>query len=140
MQFAYRPELWHALFEMAALAAVTLTGLLSVGLSINLRTIVDTPAHMARAREALIALTVLLTLSIFILIPEQGAVALGIELLVLGIIVFVVALRLQARTLHQLPVGERRSWRRRLLGLNSALSWDYLSKARAVCGGDPVGQ
>src|SRR5439155_9318218 len=27
-------ELWHALFEMAALAAVTLTGLLSVGLSI----------------------------------------------------------------------------------------------------------
>ena len=40
MEFAYRPELWEHLFEMVALAAVTLTGLLSVALSINLRAIV----------------------------------------------------------------------------------------------------
>src|SRR5678815_1435123 len=72
MEFAYRPELWRDLFDMVALAAVTLTGLLSVGLSINSRRIVDTPAHVARAREALIALTLLLTVSIFVLIPEQG--------------------------------------------------------------------
>ena len=120
MQFAYRPELWHTLFEMAALAAVTLTGLLSVGLSMNLRTIIDTPAHLARAREALIALTVLLTLSIFVLIPEQGRVALGIELVLLSLIVFVVGLRLQSQTVHNLPAPQRRPWRRRLLGINGA--------------------
>ena len=57
MEFAYRPELWQGLFEMAALAAATLTGLLSVGLSIDLRTIRDSPMHRGLAREALIALT-----------------------------------------------------------------------------------
>ena len=40
VEFAYRPELWQPLFDMVALAAVTLTGLLSVALSINLRTVV----------------------------------------------------------------------------------------------------
>ena len=120
MEFAYKPELWRELFEMVALAAVTLTGFLSVGLTMNIRTIVDTPAHLARAREALIALTLLLTVAIFVLIPEQGRVALGSELCVLSILVLAVTLRLQSRTVRQLPLNQRGSWRRRLIGLNSA--------------------
>jgi hypothetical protein len=121
MEFAYQPELWRGLFEMVALAAVTLTGFLSVGLSINIRMIVDTPAHLARAREALIALTVLLVVAIFVLIPEQGRVALGIELVILSGLVLVVILRLQSATLHRLPAGSRRSWRRRLVALDSTV-------------------
>jgi hypothetical protein len=121
VEFAYKPELWRDLFEMVALAAVTLTGFLSVGLSINVRTIVDTPTHFARAREALIALTVLLTVAVFVLIPEQGRVALGIELVVLSMLVSVVILRLQSGTLHKLPAKRRRSWRIRLIGLDSAV-------------------
>ena len=120
MEFAYRPELWQSLFDMVALAAVTLTGLLSVGLSINRRTIVDSPAHRARAREALIALTVLLTVAIFVLIPEQGRVALGIELLALSVLVWVLTLRLQSQTVHRLPSRQRRSWVLRLVGIDSA--------------------
>ncbi|MGE5834895.1 MAG: hypothetical protein ACM4AI_10475 [Acidobacteriota bacterium] len=91
-----------------------------MGLLINLRHIIDSPAHLARAREALIALTVLLTLSIFVLIPKQGRVALGIELLVLSVIVLGMSLRLQWGTVHRLPQRRRRWWVRRLLGLNSA--------------------
>jgi len=121
VEFAYKPELWRDLFEMVALAAVTLTGFVSVGLSINIRTIVDTPAHLARAREALIALTVLLTVAIFVLIPEQGRVALGVELVVLSVLVLGVILRLQSGTLHRLPARSRRSWRRRLAGLDSSI-------------------
>ena len=121
MEFAYKPELWRDLFEMVALAAVTLTGFLSVGLSLTIRMIVDTPAHLARAREALIALTVLLAVAIFVLIPEQGRLALGIELVVLSGLVFVVILRLQSETLHRLPARRRPSWRRRLIGLDSAV-------------------
>lgn len=120
MDFAYSPEAWEPMFEMVALAAVTLTGLLFVGLSINLRAIVDTPAHLARAREALIAQLVLLILAIFVLIPGQGRVALGIELLALSMVVLVVSLRLQSRTLHHLPAHRRRAWRIRLIGLDSA--------------------
>ena len=120
MEFAYRPEAWETMFDMVALAAVTLTGLLFVGLSINLRAIVATPAHLARAREALIAQLVLLILAIFVLIPGQGRVALGIELLALSIVVLVVSLRLQSSTLQDLPAHRRRAWGRRLIALNSA--------------------
>ncbi len=120
MGFAYKPELWQSLFDMVALAAVTLAGLLFVGLSINLRTVVDSPAHYARAREALIALTVLLTVAIFVLIPEQGRVALGIELFVLSAIVWGFTLRLQAETVHRLPPSRRLGWVKRLLGLDVA--------------------
>lgn len=121
MEFAYRPELWHGLFEMAALAAVTLTGLLSVGLSINLRTIRDSPMHRGRAREALVALTVLLTVSIFVLIPEQGRVPLGIELVALSLLVWGISLRLQAETVRRLAVQARGPWIRRLIGLDTAI-------------------
>ena len=120
MEFAYRPEVWETMFEMVALAAVTLTGLLFVGLSINLRAIMGTPAHLARAREALIAQLVLLILAIFVLIPGQGRVALGIELLALSAVVLVVALRLEASTLRHLPAHRRRAWMMRLVVLNSA--------------------
>lgn len=103
MEVAYRPEAWQTWFAMGGLAAATLTGLSSVGLSIHLRSIVDTPAHLARAREAMVSLIVALVLSILALIPEQGSAALGIELLALSVIVFVVSLRLQSSTLHHLP-------------------------------------
>ena len=120
MEFAYRPDAWETMFEMVALAAVTLTGLLFVGLSINLRSIVATPAHFARAREALIAQLVLLVIAIFVLIPGQGRVALGIELLAVSVVVLVLSLRFQSSTLQHLPAHRRRTWRTRLIGLNSA--------------------
>jgi len=94
VEFAYKPELWQSLFDMCALAAVTLSGLIFVGLSINLRNVVSSPVHLARAREALIALTVLLTVAIFVLIPEQGRVPVGIELIALSVLVWVLSLRL----------------------------------------------
>src|SRR5512134_2657528 len=111
MEFAYRPEAWQHMFEMVAQAVVTLTGLLFIGLSMNLRAIVGNPAQLARAREGLIALSVLLILAVLVLIPEQGRVALGIELLVLSILVFVVSLQLQSSTLQHLPAHRRRAWR-----------------------------
>jgi len=120
MHFAYRPELWESLFEMVALAAVTLTGFLAVALSMNVRALVANPAHLARAREALISLMVLLVVSIFVLIPEQGPLPLGIELLAISVVVLGISLRLQSSTLNRLHHTHRGSWRRRLLGLNGA--------------------
>lgn len=134
MEFTYKPELWQSLFDMVALAAATLTGLLFVGLSINLRTVVSSPVHLGRAREALIALTVLLTVAIFVLIPEQGPVPLGIELLALSVLVWVVSLRLQASTVQHLPQRQRRSWIVRLIGLDSAILGITVAGAGLVTG------
>ena len=91
MSFAYAPEIWRDFYEVVSLAAATLIGLLAVVLSMNIRAVVASPARIARAREALIALTVLLTLSIFVLIPQQGRLALGIELIALSFVVFVLS-------------------------------------------------
>ena len=120
VDFAYRPELWTEWFSVVALAAAGLTGLLSVALSIHLQAIVGNPAHMARARESLFALTVPLLFSILGLIPGQGRKALGIELIVLGVLVLAAGMRLQTRTLHRLPIGRRRSWKRRLIIIDGA--------------------
>src|SRR4029079_11426655 len=89
-------------------------------LSMNVRALVANPMHVARAREALISLTVLLVVSIFVLIPEQGPLPLGIELLAISAIVLGVSFRLQSSTLNRLHHTHRGSWRRRLLGLNGA--------------------
>ena len=132
MEFAYKPELWQSLFEMCALAAVTLAGLIFVGLSINLRNVVSSPVHLARAREALVALTVLLTVAIFVLIPEQGRTAVGIELLALSVLVWVLSLRLEWSTVHHLAKRKRRSWVIRLIGLDSAILCITLAGAGLV--------
>jgi len=134
MDFAYRPEAWVSMFGTVALAAVTLAGLLFVGLSINLRTIVDSPAHLGRAREALFSLLVLVIISVFVLIPAQGHVALGIELVVLSVLVFAVGLPLQSKTVHHLPPELRNGWRRRLLGLNGATLAITIAGAGLVTG------
>lgn len=86
----------------------------------NVRAVVGSPARIARAREALIALTALLTLSIVVLIPQQGRVALGVELVALSLVVLVVSLRLQARTMRRIPLRHRRRWMVRALGLNTS--------------------
>jgi hypothetical protein len=69
MEFAYRPEAWHEMFAVIAVVAATLAGLLFVGLSMNVRTIVGSPVHLARAREALVT-PVVLILNLC-LIPDQ---------------------------------------------------------------------
>jgi hypothetical protein len=63
---------------------------------------------------------VLLTVSIFVLIPEQGRAALGTELLILSVLVLAVSLRLQWRTMHRMEPRLRRPWGMRLIVLNSA--------------------
>jgi hypothetical protein len=117
--FAYAPELWQEFFAVVSLAAATLTGLLAVALSLNVRAVAASPARIGRARESLIALTVLLMLSIFSLIPGQGRVPLGIELIALSAIVLVIISRLQAMTVHRLPERNRGRWTLRIIAATS---------------------
>ena len=134
MDFVYTPAVWQSFFDVVSVAAATLTGLLAVALSINPRALAASPARIARAREGLIALTVLLTVSIFVLIPQQGRVALGMELIILSIIVFVVSVRLQVMTTRMLPAPKRRRWILRILGLNSATLAITLAGASLIIG------
>jgi hypothetical protein len=89
---------WHDFFLAQAGAAGVLTGLVFVGVSINLQKIVSDPRSglAGRAAEALILLVAVLLASVLVLVPAQGAPVLGAEVLVVGLAawVWIVAIQL----------------------------------------------
>jgi hypothetical protein len=78
---------WHDFFLAQAGAAGVLTGLVFVGVSINLQKIVSNPSFglAGRAAEALILLVAVLMASVLVLVPAQGLGVLGAEVLVVGL-------------------------------------------------------
>ena len=90
---------WHDFFLAQAGAAGVLTGLVFVGVSINLQKIVSDPSSglAGRAGEALILLVAVLTVSILVLVPAQSLGVLGAEVLVMGLAAWgwIVAIQLQ---------------------------------------------
>ena len=89
---------WHDFFLAQAGAEGGLTGLVFVGVSINLQKIVSDPRSglAGRAAEALILLVGVLTVSVLGLVPAQGPGLLGAEVLVVGLAawVWIVAIQL----------------------------------------------
>jgi hypothetical protein len=77
---------WSDFFAAEVAAFSALTGLVFVALSINLKTILDTPGTSGRAGEALIVLVEPVLLGLAGLIPHQARTALGVEWLLIGTI------------------------------------------------------
>jgi hypothetical protein len=78
---------WHDFFLAQAGAAGVLTGLVFVGVSINLEKILADPNSglPGRAAEALILLVAVLTASVLLLVPGQSTALIGVELLAVGL-------------------------------------------------------
>src|SRR5271170_7159205 len=89
---------WENFFVAEAGASAALAGLLFVAVSINLTRILAFPHLPGRAAEALIVLLSVLTSATFGLVPNQGAAALGAELLATGLWVVAVASSIQWRS------------------------------------------
>lgn len=77
---------WQTLLAVQASAAATLTGLVFVAVSINLRKIVETPGLAGRAAESLIQFLQVFFISTAALIPRQPIQDLAIELLTVGVV------------------------------------------------------
>ncbi len=114
MDIAYRSDAWQVLFGAVSAASAALTGLLFVGLSINLKRIIGTAEHLGRAREVLGQLLSLLVLSIILLIPGQNRPVLGSELIVLGAIIAGVSVFLHTQTIRGIPRGRKARWGARI--------------------------
>ncbi len=89
---------WHDFFLAGAGAAGVLTGLVFVGVSNNLEKILSDPSAglTGRAAEALILLLAVLTASTLMLVPGQGRLLVGMEVLLVGVAswVWVVSIQL----------------------------------------------
>ncbi len=103
---------WHDFFLASAGAAGVLTGLVFVGVSINLEKIMSTPRYglTGRALEALVLLLAVLVVTSLLLVPDQGTVVAGAEVLAVGIAdwaVIVVIQLLQLRNWRSLEPSLR---------------------------------
>ncbi|MFZ3216597.1 MAG: hypothetical protein WA192_11105 [Candidatus Acidiferrales bacterium] len=76
---------WSNFLVAQAGAAAALTGLIFVAVSINLAKILEYPGVSGRAGEAVLVLLGVLLVSTVALAPQQPAKALGSELLVIGL-------------------------------------------------------
>ncbi|MET3979731.1 hypothetical protein ABIB62_002321 [Mucilaginibacter sp. UYP25] len=94
---------WNDLFVAATGGAAALTGLIFVGISINLKDILEIPILTIKASVSLILLLAILIFSIVLLVPQFSMRLNGIEFTVLGIIVWVLVtkadLQVYAKTL-----------------------------------------
>jgi hypothetical protein len=109
---AHRVEEWHDFFLAAAGAAAVLAGLVFVGVSINLDMIMSNPTYglAGRALEALVLLVAVLIVTILLLVPAQGMVLAGAEVLTVGLVDWaaIVAIQvLQLRNWHSLEASLR---------------------------------
>ncbi len=85
---------WHTFFATQATVAATLTGLLFVALSINLKHILSFEGLANRAAEALLLLLLPVLIGLAGTLPQTSLRALGIEVLVLSVGAWLVVTRL----------------------------------------------
>src|SRR5919112_461105 len=88
MKGARRVDEWHDFFLAAAGAAAVLAGLVFVGVSINLDMIMSNPTYglAGRALEALVLLVGVLIVTMLLLVPAQGMLLAGAEVLAVGVL------------------------------------------------------
>ncbi len=107
---AYDPSEWSDFFVATGGASAALAGLVFVAVSINIERILSFPGLPERSLETLLFLVSVLLISLVGLVPEQGHVALGLELLIVTLVIDAIVLR---QPTIQVAEGEvmLRSWR-----------------------------
>ncbi len=109
MTTAYTTAGWTAFGTAVATAAAALAGLLFIAVSINLKQILSAPGLPSRATQTLIQLVTPLIAAVLVVVPGQARVAVGLELLAVGLVVGGVQVYLD---LHTERGKEETPWRR----------------------------
>jgi hypothetical protein len=78
----YRPEQWSNFFLLVGTGAITLTGLVFVAMSLNLRAIVGDATHRNRAINTLTGLSLIFMRCALVLMGGQNHRAIGAELFI----------------------------------------------------------
>lgn len=89
---------WADFFVAELGASAALAGLVIVAISINLARIVSFPWLPGRAAETLVAPTGVLVVSSYMLVPNQPAAQLAIELIATGVVMWLMPCVIQFRT------------------------------------------
>jgi hypothetical protein len=94
---AYIATYWGGFGATMATAAATLTGLLFIAVSINLRQILDNRPLPGRAAQTLIFFALPLAAALLLVVPAQATAALGWELIATALVVWTIAMVIDRR-------------------------------------------
>ncbi len=97
-----RVENWHDYLVAQAGAAAALSGLVFVGLSINLDRIIKLPSIVSRAAAAILLLLNVLLISSLLLVPHESLRFLSLQVLIVGGLVWAVVTWLSVASLRGL--------------------------------------
>jgi len=100
---------WNTLLAVQAGAAATLTGLVFVAVSINLSRIMSVPGLPGRAAESILQFLEVFFISTVALIPKQPEWILAVEILVVGLVLWLAQVAGQIRYLKN-RAGQPWSW------------------------------
>lgn len=114
---AYNAEAWSDLFVGAAGAGAALAGLVFVAVSINIDRILALPGVPDRGLATVLLLLNVVVVSVFGLAPGQSTTALGLELLVTGLVVGIVIGALTLRSEGAAQRSPASIWINRMLAI-----------------------
>lgn len=119
-------EGWENFLAAQVGASATLTGLLFVGLSINLSRILSGRRLPYRALEALILLLTVLIVSSLLLVPGQSTRIVGIEVLGIGLCVWIAIAVIDVR-MWRVTDAQYRSSARLTIAMNQFVMLCYVA-------------
>lgn len=125
---------WHDFFVAQAGVAGALIGLLFVAVSINLTRILAYPHLPTRAAETLVLFFIVLVVAAIVLVPGQSTSAIGGEILVTGVVAWLLEVASLVRTRESDRVYEKRI--RRVL-LNQLPPMPFIATGVAQLAGHP---
>jgi modulator of FtsH protease len=99
---------WQGFFAAEAGASAALSGLILVGVSINLNKILSVPRLTNRALQALLLLLTVLIVSSLLLVPGQPARLVGIEMVLIGLFAWTVITTIEVRNWRSVEARFRR--------------------------------
>jgi hypothetical protein len=101
---------WTDFFILMGGAAATLTGLIFVGISINLNRIIAIPKLPSRASQALILLVTVLVICALYLVPNQSGCLIGSEVLFIGAVIWTITFRIDLKILYKTDKQYKRQY------------------------------
>ena len=99
---------WENFFLGQLGASAALTGLVFVGISINLKKIMESSFLPNHALEAVVAFVSTLFIAFLMLIPQQSFLTYGIEVLFVGLLNWILVTYFHMDTLRKVPTTYRR--------------------------------
>ena len=106
---------WGNFFIAEAGASAALAGLIFVAVSINLNRIINYPRLVTRAFQSLALLVTILITASLMLVPGQSFTVVGIEILVVGVVIWLLNIYLDIRNFRQTDPQYRRAYSANIL-------------------------